>query len=64
MTGRSVYYPIETLRDMGIERIMVVLGGRSIGDIVELLADGHDFGVEFHVLATSGAPSVSLMRSV
>ena len=39
-----IYYPIETLRGMGIREVMVILGGRSIGDIVELLADGGDFG--------------------
>lgn len=41
-----IYYPLETLRGMGIEQVMVILGGRSIGDIVELLADGHDFGMD------------------
>jgi glucose-1-phosphate thymidylyltransferase len=41
-----IHYPIETLRDMGIDQVLVILGGRSIGDIVELLADGHDFGVD------------------
>jgi glucose-1-phosphate thymidylyltransferase len=41
-----IFYPIETLREMGIREVMVVLGGRSVGDIVELLADGHDFGLD------------------
>jgi glucose-1-phosphate thymidylyltransferase len=41
-----IYYPIETLRGMGIREVMVVLGGRSIGDIVELLADGAEFGID------------------
>jgi glucose-1-phosphate thymidylyltransferase len=41
-----IYYPIETLRGMGIREVMIVLGGRSIGDIVELLADGADFGLQ------------------
>ena len=40
-----IYYPIETLRGMGIREVMVVLGGKSIGDIVELLGDGADFGL-------------------
>ena len=31
---------------MGIREVMVILGGRSIGDIVELLADGRDFGLD------------------
>ncbi len=41
-----IFYPIETLREMGIREVMVVLGGRSVGDIVELLGDGSDFGLD------------------
>jgi len=41
-----IYYPLDTLRGMGIREVMVILGGRSIGDIVELLSDGHDHGVD------------------
>jgi glucose-1-phosphate thymidylyltransferase len=41
-----IYFPLQTLRDMGIREVMVVVGGRSIGDIVELLSDGHDFELD------------------
>ena len=41
-----IYYPIETLAGMGIREVMVIVGGKSIGDIVELLSDGHDLGVD------------------
>jgi glucose-1-phosphate thymidylyltransferase len=40
-----IYFPLQTLAGMGITEVMVILGGRSIGDIVELLADGDDFGL-------------------
>lgn len=40
-----IYYPIETLRGMGVRDVMVILGGKSIGDIVELLGDGSEFGL-------------------
>lgn len=40
-----IFYPIDTLRGMGITEVMVILGGKSIGDIVELLADGSEFGL-------------------
>jgi glucose-1-phosphate thymidylyltransferase len=40
-----IWFPLATLADMGIDEVMVVLGGRSIGDIVELLGDGEDFGL-------------------
>ncbi len=35
-----IYYPIETLASMGIREVMVIVGGKSVGDVVELLADG------------------------
>ncbi len=41
-----IFYPIETMRGMGIREVMIVLGGRSIGDIVELLNDGNEFGLD------------------
>jgi glucose-1-phosphate thymidylyltransferase len=41
-----IYFPLQTLRGMGIEKVMVILGGRSIGDIVELLSDGRDFDLD------------------
>ena len=39
-----IYYPIETLARMGIREVMVIVGGKSVGDVVELLADGSAFG--------------------
>jgi len=54
-----IYYPIETLRDMGIREVMIVLGGRSIGDIVELLADGHEFGVDLTYRYQRGALGIA-----
>lgn len=41
-----IYFPLQTLAGMGINHVMVILGGRSIGDIVELLSDGQDFGLD------------------
>jgi glucose-1-phosphate thymidylyltransferase len=41
-----IYFPLETLKGMGVREVMVILGGRSIGDIVELLSDGHDFDLD------------------
>ena len=41
-----IYFPLQTLAGMGITQVMVILGGRSIGDIVELLSDGQDFGLD------------------
>jgi glucose-1-phosphate thymidylyltransferase len=41
-----IFYPLDTLREMGVREAMVILGGRSSGDIVELLGDGSEFGLE------------------
>jgi glucose-1-phosphate thymidylyltransferase len=41
-----IYYPIETLAGMGIREVMVVVGGKSVGDVVELLGDGNQFGLD------------------
>ena len=41
-----IFYGIETLRDLGCERVVIVLGGNSVGDIVNLVRDGSSFGVE------------------
>jgi glucose-1-phosphate thymidylyltransferase len=54
-----IFYPIETLRGMGIREVMVVLGGRSVGDIVELLGDGSDFGLDLTYRYQSGAHGIA-----
>jgi glucose-1-phosphate thymidylyltransferase len=54
-----IFYPIETLRGMGIREVMVVLGGRSIGDIVELLADGKEFGLDLTYRYQRGALGIA-----
>lgn len=41
-----IFYGIELLRDLGCERIIIILGGNSVGDIVSLVRDGSDFGVD------------------
>lgn len=41
-----IFYGIETLRDLGCDRVIIILGGNSVGDIVNLVRDGSAFGVE------------------
>ncbi len=41
-----IYYPLETLAGMGISEVLLIVGGRSVGDIVELLGDGSQFGFD------------------
>ncbi|MCX6597532.1 MAG: sugar phosphate nucleotidyltransferase [Acidobacteria bacterium] len=41
-----IYYPIQTLVDAGIDDILIVTGGKHAGDFLELLGNGHDFGLK------------------
>ena len=54
-----IYFPLQTLVGMGITQAMVVLGGRSIGDIVELLSDGLDFGLDLTYRYQRGALGIA-----
>lgn len=40
-----IMFPLETLAKAGIQEILIVLGGESVGDIIKLLGGGSDFGV-------------------
>jgi glucose-1-phosphate thymidylyltransferase len=54
-----IYYPIETLAGMGIREVMVVVGGKSVGDVVELLADGTHFGLDLTYRYQRGALGIA-----
>lgn len=40
-----ILYPLETLKALGIQDIMIVSGGNHIGGFAEFLGDGSDYGV-------------------
>lgn len=42
-----IYYPIEKLTKAGIEEILIVTGTEHMGDVVNLLGSGKDFGCRF-----------------
>ena len=42
-----IYYPIEKLVSAGIEEILIVTGIEHMGDVVNLLGSGKDFGCRF-----------------
>ena len=54
-----IYYPLETLAGMGIREVMIVVGGKSVGDVVELLADGAHFGLELTYRYQRGARGIA-----
>jgi glucose-1-phosphate thymidylyltransferase len=44
---------------MGIREVMVVVGGKSVGDVVELLADGSHFGLDLTYRYQHGALGIA-----
>jgi len=42
-----IYYPIKTLKQLGVTDIMVILGGQYVGQVMHVLEDGREFGVNF-----------------
>ncbi len=54
-----IYYPIETLAGMGIREVMVIVGGKSVGDVVELLGDGSHFGLDLTYRYQQGAHGIA-----
>jgi len=42
-----IYYPIEKLTKIGIKEILIVTGTEHMGDVVNLLGSGKDFGCRF-----------------
>jgi glucose-1-phosphate thymidylyltransferase len=54
-----IYYPIETLAAMGIREVMVIVGGKSVGDVVELLGDGNQFGLDLTYRYQAGAKGIA-----
>ena len=54
-----IYYPIETLAGMGIREVLVIVGGKSVGDVVELLGDGRHFGLDLTYRYQRGALGIA-----
>jgi glucose-1-phosphate thymidylyltransferase len=44
---------------MGIREVMIVVGGKSVGDVVELLADGSHFGLDLKYRYQRGALGIA-----
>lgn len=54
-----IYYPLATLKEMGCREVMVIVGGRSVGDVLELLHDGSDVGVDLTYRYQRGALGIA-----
>jgi len=42
-----IYYPLQTLIDSGIDDILIVSGREHVGNFIDLLGSGKEFGVHF-----------------
>jgi len=42
-----IYYPIETLKKLDCEEVLIISGGNHLGDITRLLEDGSYFDMKF-----------------
>ena len=54
-----IYYPLAALKEMGCREVMVVVGGRSVGDILELLHDGSEVGLDLTYRYQRGALGIA-----
>lgn len=54
-----LFYPLQTLREMGCREALVVVGGRSVGDILELLHDGSEFELNLTYRYQRGALGIA-----
>lgn len=54
-----IYYPLTALKEMGCREVMVVVGGRSVGDVLELLHDGSEFGLDLTYRYQRGALGIA-----
>lgn len=54
-----IFYPLQTLREVGCREVLVVVGGRSVGDILELLHDGSDMGLSLTYRYQRGALGIA-----
>jgi glucose-1-phosphate thymidylyltransferase len=54
-----IFYPLQTLREMGCREVMVVVGGRSVGDVLELLHDGSEVGLALTYRYQRGALGIA-----
>jgi glucose-1-phosphate thymidylyltransferase len=54
-----IFYPLDVLREMGCREVMVIVGGRSVGDILELLHDGSEVGLDLTYRYQRGALGIA-----
>lgn len=59
-----ILYPLETLRDSGVDEIMIVCGREHGGHFMNFLGSGEDFGVRLSYGLQSGAGGIAAALSL
>lgn len=54
-----IFFPLWTLRNMGIKEILIISGKEHVGDMIGLLGSGSDFGVDFTYRVQDGAGGIA-----
>ena len=54
-----IHYPLATLREMGVDEVLIVVGGRSVGDVLELVGDGSEAGLRVSYRYQSNALGIA-----
>ncbi len=54
-----IYYPLQTLKDIGIKHIMIITGNENAGDFLKLMGSGKDFGVDFTYRVQDGSLGIA-----
>lgn len=59
-----IYYPIDTLKKAGINKIMIVTGKEHAGNFLSLLGSGRTFGCSFYYALQDGAGGIAQALSL
>jgi len=59
-----IFYPIYQLKQAGITEILIVTGREHMGDVIELLGSGSEFGVEFTFKVQDAAGGIAQALSL
>lgn len=54
-----VLYPLSTLKEIGVDDILIISGGNHIGSIAEFLGDGSEYGVKLTYKVQKGAGGIA-----
>lgn len=54
-----IFFPLETIKKMGIEEVLIVCGEEHVGDFAKLLGSGKEFGMQFTFRIQEGSLGIA-----